>query len=202
MPTITSLIRQKLYNSPNGATTQEIAAYCVRNGAVFKTQNIQKSVSGQLSKMNLYYYDVGGYYVWSIYPKSYIHTNTKPTAQPKTASYTSSYQKTTDTFISSDIENSSEQPCSIDISNIITEEKDTTCTNNDENTLSEKNYAIVKSTKNVENNKVQGVSNIFVVVFVILLVILIAFALVAILKHFTLILAAIILFLWLYIVTS
>lgn len=42
MPTIASLIREKLYNSPNGATTQEIAAYCIRNGAVFKTNNIQK----------------------------------------------------------------------------------------------------------------------------------------------------------------
>ena len=71
MPTIASLIRQKLQNSPNGATTQEIATYCLMNGAKFNSQDINKSVSAQLSKMNIYHIDIGGYYVWSLYPKSY-----------------------------------------------------------------------------------------------------------------------------------
>ena len=71
MPTIASLIRQKLQNSPNGATTQEIATYCLMNGARFNSQDINKSVSAQLSKMNIYHIDIGGYYVWSLYPKSY-----------------------------------------------------------------------------------------------------------------------------------
>jgi len=71
MPTIASLIRQKLKNSPNGATTQKIATYCLFNGAKFNSQDINKSVSAQLSKMNIYHIDIGGYYVWSLYPKSY-----------------------------------------------------------------------------------------------------------------------------------
>jgi len=48
---IADLIREYLYSHPEGAFTEQITLYCIKNGAQFNTSEIKKSVSGQLSKM-------------------------------------------------------------------------------------------------------------------------------------------------------
>lgn len=48
---IASLIRQYLRKHPDGAFTKSVALFCQMNGANFNTYDIEKSVSGQLSKM-------------------------------------------------------------------------------------------------------------------------------------------------------
>lgn len=68
MSTIKELIFEKLRQSPDGATTSEITLYCLQNGAIFNADNIEKSVSGQLSRIAPYYKRISNYYIWSLYP--------------------------------------------------------------------------------------------------------------------------------------
>lgn len=55
---------------PNGAFTYEIATYCIQNGAKFKTVDVTKSVSGQLSKMrdagHVTFETFGNMYKWKL----------------------------------------------------------------------------------------------------------------------------------------
>ena len=63
---IADLIREKLRMSPEGAFTSEIATYCIQRGANFNTTNINKTVSGQLSKMR-----AAGYVTYEVYGREY-----------------------------------------------------------------------------------------------------------------------------------
>ena len=65
---IAELIREYLKAHPEGGLTKDIAAYCLRNGAIFNTSDINKSVAGQLSKMRsngeITFLVNGKYYIW------------------------------------------------------------------------------------------------------------------------------------------
>lgn len=48
---IADCIRECLRNNPSGALTNQVAIWCLQKGCCFNTPNVNKTVSGQLSKM-------------------------------------------------------------------------------------------------------------------------------------------------------